>query len=235
METKRGTLSRSSSVIGLAALVLCLIVLGAWAASADHVEPTFHADNPTCKNFNGSWTELKVEPVADGEYTNGTLTVTVAVDEDAKTFDWTSNIGVDAVFVKGGDNGNLYTYDPPAEETSDTGLHAPLNDSTSEEGDFYGLSHISFCYDVESPSPSPSETPSESPTPTVSPTETVTESPTPGVTVLPTTVQTSPSVLGTKVIANTGADVRDLILLALALILVGVVAFVTASRSAKTR
>ena len=232
METKRGTLSRSSSVIGLAALVLCLIVLGAWAASADHVEPTFHADNPTCKNFNGSWTELKVEPVADGEYTNGTLTVTVAVDEDAKTFDWTSNIGVDAVFVKGGDNGNLYTYDPPAEETSDTGLHAPLNDSSPLEGDFYGLSHISFCYDVTSPSPSPSpsETPTESPTPTPTPTES-----TPGASVLPTTVQTSPSVLGTKVIANTGADVRDLILLALALILVGVVAFVTASRSAKTR
>ena len=234
MDTKRETLSRSSRAGGLlAVLVLCLVVLGAGAALADHVEPTFHAGNPTCKDFNTSWTELKVEPVVDGNKTNGTLSVTVTVDEGAKTFDWTSNIGVDAVFVKGGDNGNLYTYDPPAEAKSDTGLHAPLNDSTSQEGDFYGLSHISFCYDVESsPSPSPSETPSESPTPTVSPTATET---TPGASVLPTTVQTSPSVLGVKVIANTGAEIRNLILLALALILVGVVAFFTASRSAKTR
>ena len=41
-----------------------------------------------------------------------------------QTFDWTSNIGVDAVFVKGGPvGGNLYVYDPEA--TADTGLHAP--------------------------------------------------------------------------------------------------------------
>ena len=235
MDTKRGTLSRSSRAVTLAALVLCLVVLGAWEASAGHVVPTFHPGNPTCKDFNASWTELKMEPVADGDKSNGTLTVTVAVDEDTNTFDWSSNIGIDAVFVKGGDNGNLYTYDPPAEAKSDSGLHAPLNDSTPEEGDFYGLSHISFCYDVEtSPSPSPSETPTESPTPTVSPTSTPTDG-TPGVTVSPTTIQTSPSVLGTKVLGNTGADLRGLILLGLSLVLIGVVAFVTASRSVKTR
>ena len=38
-----------------------------------------------------------------------------------KTFDWSSNIGVDAVIVKGGADGtHLYRYDPPTEEKSDT-------------------------------------------------------------------------------------------------------------------
>jgi hypothetical protein len=57
-----------------------------------------------------------------------------------QVFDWTSNIGVDAVFVKGGNDGNLYS--PEAKE--DTGLHAPVNPQNRR---FFGLSHISFCYD----------------------------------------------------------------------------------------
>lgn len=221
-----------TGAVGFVALVLGIVVAGTLTALADHVEPVFKDGNPSCKDFNNAWTELKMEPVADGQKTDGTLTVTVTVDEDAKTFDWSSNIGVDAVFAKGGPNGNLYTYDPPAEATSDSGLHAPLNGESPEEGDFYGLSHISFCYDVESPSPSPSpsdtpsETPSESPTPTPS---------TPGVTVSPTTVTTSPSVLGTKVLGNTGADVRNLILLGLLLAGLGIIAYTVASRAEKAR
>ncbi len=229
----------------LAALMLGLVMFGAWSAFADHVEPTFEADNPSCEDFDESWSEKKVEPVADGEYTDGTLTVTIEVDEDAKTIDWSSNIGVDAVFVKGGPNGNLYTYDPPAEATNDSGLHAPLNDSSPEEGDFYGLSHISFCYDVEgSPSPSPSVSPSETPTetPTQTPTETPSDSPTPtpsettpGVTVSPTAT-VAPSVLGTKTtLGNTGADVRNLILLGVMLVGLGALAYTVARRTQKAR
>jgi uncharacterized repeat protein (TIGR01451 family) len=60
-------------------------------------------------------------------------------------FDWTSNIGVDSVFVKGGDNGNFYLYDPPAEDLGDTSLHSPVNHNNNE---YFGLSHVSFCYDV---------------------------------------------------------------------------------------
>jgi hypothetical protein len=109
-----------------------------------HVEPVFVADNPTCSDLVPGTFELKVEPVSDGTFSDGTLTVTVDVRDtnDGQVFDWTSNIGVDAVFAKGGPNGNLYLYDPEA--TSDTGLHAPANDS----GQWAGLSHISFCYDL---------------------------------------------------------------------------------------
>lgn len=216
-------------------LVVVLIVLGAWTASATHVEPALWAGNPTCGNFGSGWTELKVEPVADGQYSKGALTVTVAVNEGDQTFDWTSNIGVDAVFAKGGPMGNLYSYDP--ESTGDTGLHAPFNDNS---GSWYGLSHISFCFDADgSPTPSPSVSPTETTTPTPtetpsgSPTPTPTES-TPGVTVSPTTVTTSPSVLGTKILGNTGADVRGMIVVAAALIALGVLAFAASRRTANT-
>jgi len=231
-------------------LVLAILVFGAFTAVADHVTPAFQAGNPSCP---AGLNELKVDPGADGNYSDndGPLTVTVTVDEGAKEFDWTSNIGVDIVIVKGGPNANVYTYNP--ESTGDTNLHSPLNEDGS--AGWYGLSHISFCYDVETPPPSPSpsvspsetetptptpsdtptETPSESPSPSVSPTETETETPgTPGTTVSPTSVTTSPSVLGTKVLGNTGADVRNLIYLALALVAMGLLAYTVARRSTKS-
>jgi LPXTG-motif cell wall-anchored protein len=105
--------------------------------------------NPTCGDLapeGTTWTEFKVEPVADGTFTDGTLSVTIVVTDtdDGPVFDWTSNIGVDAVFVKGGPGGLLYVYDP--ESTGDTGLHAPVNPQNDK---FFGLSHVSFCYDKD--------------------------------------------------------------------------------------
>ena len=233
-------------------LVLGIVVFGAFSAVADHVSPTFASGNPSCP---AGLNELKVEPVADGDYdddddTPGPLEVTVTVDEGAQEFDWTSNIGVDVVIVKGGPNAHIYSYSP--ESSGDTNLHAPLNAEGS--GEWYGLSHISFCYDVENtPSPSPSvspsetetpgtspspsvspsetETPGTSPSPTVSPTETEPE--TPGSTISPV-VTTSPRVLGNKVLGNTGADVRNLIYLAFALIAMGLLAYTVARRSTKS-
>jgi hypothetical protein len=113
-------------------------------------EPTHVTGNATCGDLapdGANWTELKVEPVVNGTSSDGTLTVTIVVDENGPngpTFDWTSDIGVDAVFVKGGPDGNLYLYDP--ESTGDSGLHAPTNPAN---GKYYGLSHVSFCYDED--------------------------------------------------------------------------------------
>lgn len=109
---------------------------------SEHVEPDLVASNPPCP---AGTIELKIEPVASGTYGDGVLSVTIDV-ENGTYFDWTSNLGIDAVIAKGGPDGNVYTYDPPEEETSDTGLHAPIN---SSNGQPYGLSHISFCYDLE--------------------------------------------------------------------------------------
>lgn len=132
-------------------MVLLGLAVATGPAAATHIDPTFVPDNPTCSMLapaGTTWFELKVEPVADGQYSDGLLTVTIDVRDTASgpVFDWSSNIGVDAIFVKGGPDGNLYQYDPPGPEvTSDTGLHAPVNPQNDM---FFGLSHISFCYDV---------------------------------------------------------------------------------------
>ena len=84
--------------------------------------PISNDNNPTCSNF-GAWTELKVDPPGNGVFTDGVLSVTITnfTNNDPKGFDWTSNIGVDAVLVKAGsDKHNLYVYNP--ESTGDTGL-----------------------------------------------------------------------------------------------------------------
>jgi len=153
-------------VAAVAALALSLL----WVMSpalATHVVPTpINEGNPTCDDFapeGEDWTQFKLQgdDLADGTYTDGTLEVTIDnfVNSNSGTpgsFDWSSNIGVDAVFVKAGtDKHNLYLYDP--EETSDTGLGP-------QAGQGNGISHISFCYDEdeESAPPSAEESVSES-------------------------------------------------------------------------
>jgi hypothetical protein len=173
------TTIRRSLVIGLAAVAGAVGLFTVLPASATHVTPTTQSGNVPCP---AGLTELKVEPVADGTFTDGTLTVTIDVRDTAagQVFDWTSNIGVDVVIVKGGNASNVYTYDPPAESTGDTGLHAPANRS----GTFAGLSHISFCYDV-------GEEPTTTTTTTTMPTTTTTSSTTTSTTASSTT-STSP-------------------------------------------
>ena len=152
---ERSSSQRGRLALGLGAMVAGgALLVGAFpgyaGASNAQTEPTSStsvvAGNPTCGQLGAGWTEFKIEPVDDGTFTQGPLTVTIEVSDtdDGPVFDWTSNIGVYAVFVKGGPGGLLYVYDP--ESTGDTGLHAPVNPAN---GKFYGLSHLSFCYDVE--------------------------------------------------------------------------------------
>ncbi|MDQ4036114.1 MAG: hypothetical protein M3153_09295 [Chloroflexota bacterium] len=146
--------------------------------SASHVTPTpISSGNPACEDFEPDgeeWTQLKLQDTSneggpnqlqDGTYTDGTLEVTI--DNFANNqFDWSSNIGVDAVFVKAGnDKHNLYLYDPEA--TEDTGLKP-------QAGQGNGISHISFCYDNgdDRSEPTPTPTPTPTATPTVTPTAT---------------------------------------------------------------
>jgi LPXTG-motif cell wall-anchored protein len=158
--------------------------------------------NPTCADLapdGTTWTELKYEPVVDGQETEGPLTVTVDVhpnDDTGPTFDWSSNIGVDAVFVKGGPNGNLYLYD---EATGDTGLHAPINPANDK---YYGLSHLSFCYDTGDGTTTTTTTTTTAPTTTTTePTTTTTEPTT--TTTEPTTTTTEPTTSTTEPTTST--------------------------------
>jgi hypothetical protein len=146
------------AALGLVA-ALAMPVIGA-SVTPEFVDETANLE---CDAFEGegqNWTTLKVDPNPDGagpfNYTNGTLSVTITNATGDKSFDWSSNIGVDAVYVKAGaDGSNLYRYDPPAESTGDTGLVSP-----GESGN--GISHISFCYDADAPeSEAPPSEPAE--------------------------------------------------------------------------
>jgi hypothetical protein len=142
-ESAEGYIRKPFAVVAVAitSLTVAFTVALAVAATAlaAHVNPTTVAGNPACPP---GTTELKVQPVADGTFSDGTLTVTIDVRDTAagQVFDWTSNIGVDQVIAKGGPSGNVYAYDPEA--TGDTGLHAPALRS----GNWAGLTYVSFCY-----------------------------------------------------------------------------------------
>jgi hypothetical protein len=145
--------ARRKVVAGLASLAILGTFVPVGMAGADDppnitsgsgVVPTFVAGNPTCQQLGYDF-EYKVDPPNSGTYgIPGLAGETVTVSNDGTYFDWTSTIGMDAVIAKGGPNANLYVYDPPAESMGDTHLASPLNGDRP-----FGLSHISFCYDVE--------------------------------------------------------------------------------------
>jgi LPXTG-motif cell wall-anchored protein len=175
-------------VLGAACLVWALPGNAGATVDQDSTTPTSLVDgNATCSDLapeGATWSELKVEPVDDGTFTDGTLTVTIEVTETeddgaALVFNWTSNIGVDAVFVKGGPGGLLYLYD---ESTGDTGLHAPVNPQNQK---FFGISHISFCYDADQPTTTTSTTEKPTTSSTEGPTTSSTEGPTTSAAVSP--------------------------------------------------
>ncbi|HSL33277.1 MAG TPA: hypothetical protein VK871_06480, partial [Candidatus Limnocylindrales bacterium] len=177
---RRGGLLRTAGWLSAAAM-LALSAFAPSVQAASVVPKPINTGNPTCDDFavqfGGTWTELKVEPPGNGTFGDGTLSVTITNFQNSSSgtpgsFDWSSNIGVDAVFVKAGsDKHNLYVYDP--ESTGDTDLGP-------QSGTGNGISHISFCYDAgANPTPTPVVTPSPTPVVTPSPTPVVTPSPTP--------------------------------------------------------
>ena len=173
--------------LGLAGTVLAFTGGQAAAAVGPDVEPILIdvTSNLTCSAFNVShgggqtWLEVKFDPPVDGS--QGGITVDV---HDDNTFDWTSTIGIDAVYVKSGSQGsNLYVYAPTAaspESFGDDGLTS-----------IQGISHISFCYDTANPTTTTTETTSTT-APTTSTTEatTTTEAETTTTTEAPTTTTT---------------------------------------------
>ena len=145
----------------VAAVVALLVVVAgpSGTTSATDVVPSLIAGNPDCDG-SGVGELVKVEPVADGTFPVPGGSITIVVNSAAKTFDWTSTIGIGLIIVKGGPNANEYVYVPAS--FGDTGLHAPTN---PKNGRFFGLSHISFCDPGESVTPTPT-TPDDTPTPT---------------------------------------------------------------------
>ena len=151
--------SRLRAIGGVGVLTIAMLAGTAGAVSAASVTPTpVNGGNPTCADFDGSWTQFKLEggALGDGTYSDGTLEVTISNFQNSSSgtpgsFDWSSNIGVDAVFVKAGsDKHNLYEYNPESTGDIDLGPQA---------GQGNGISHISFCYDEDDAPPPPQDEP----------------------------------------------------------------------------
>ena len=131
---------RSAAVAAAIAGALCLPAV----ASAAPIEMEKRDGNPTCAaNVGSDLRQLKVEPVRSGTYSDGTLSVKLTVSGQTVSFTTTGSEGVDAVIVKGGTGANIYRYTP--ETTTGGPLTTPTNPNNGQP---YGLSHVSFCYDV---------------------------------------------------------------------------------------
>lgn len=129
-----------------AILIVSAFFLGAIPASAEHVDPTAVAGDPTCADaFPGTF-ELLADPAGNGQFSDGRLTVTIS-SFNGFYANWTASDPVQGVIVHGiggspRDPGasNVYDYGP-AGETADDDAEAPER----PRGDV-PVDHIRFCY-----------------------------------------------------------------------------------------
>ena len=176
-----------------------ILAVGAGSASADG---TVIAGNVTCADIFAGAQELKIDPPRDGTFNQGAFSVTVdvrtlAADDPnhagdqtgSQVFDFTATGAVVfAVAVKGGPDTNLYDY-RPGSATSGTALHSPVN---SNNNNFYGLSHISFCHVPPGTTVPPGVTPPGVTPPGTTTTGTPGTPGTPGTGTLPSTTGSAP-------------------------------------------
>jgi hypothetical protein len=96
--------------------------------------------NATCSQLlGGSAYEIKVDPVVSGVY--GPVTATFK--DDKKLLDYTSTVGLDGVFVKGGTGGGGYFYDyRPGTSTADNNMGVAGYNNGAQQ-----ISHVSFCWE----------------------------------------------------------------------------------------
>ncbi|CAL9431077.1 prealbumin-like fold domain-containing protein [Streptomyces sp. enrichment culture] len=133
--------------------------------SGDGEQPVLKLGNVTCAdvlNPEDFLFEHKHEPVVSvtdfpvsytdpdtGEMLTGLLDVTVSSTLRGPVFRYnvTGDLIPVGVVVKGGPNANFYDYRPGG-NANDSYLHAPVNDRNNK---FFGLSHVSFCFDEVKP------------------------------------------------------------------------------------
>ncbi|MDQ1511069.1 MAG: hypothetical protein QOG50_2913 [Actinomycetota bacterium] len=135
---------RLNVVIGLAALVMGMLggafaLFGATAQAANLSCPSgtseYKVDGNVLQGLsNGESAQFTVSGV--------TFTFTKVVGPDPfgdDTFDFTSTTAVSAALVKGGEDTNVYNYDPAV--TSGSALHPPINGGNEAPT----ISHVTFC------------------------------------------------------------------------------------------
>ncbi|MBE0476209.1 MAG: DUF11 domain-containing protein [Coriobacteriia bacterium] len=109
------------------------------------VEPVLEegqVTDPDCDD----WVKLEANFMTGRQYMVDGVTVDVYDDGMGQEFDFSSERRVCKVYVKGGPDTNVYTYDPGVFE--DEGLHAPFNPGSEK---WYDLSNIIFCFCPDEP------------------------------------------------------------------------------------
>lgn len=136
----------AAALIGGVVAALLVLALSSTARAAS-VEPVLVSGNPTCADLGYDAGFKPPGEKVPGTYTfPGTTKTVTFTTPTGSSINWSSQLPLDAVIVKGGPNANVYVYDPPAEATSDTGLTTPTNPENNQP---FGLSHVEFCYDFE--------------------------------------------------------------------------------------
>ena len=249
--------TRTSRFLASTAVALAGVsALGATAASATAAF-TFEEGNPSCADVapaGVTWTEHKLDFDPEGPYAPNGFKVTITKGADG--LGWTSELDVDAVIMKGGDNANVYFYaDDDADgdtDTDDAGLRTPVNPNGNPDNGtkYFGISHVTFCSGPpatpstpETPStPGVTETPAPAASPTPEPEVSATAAPAPAA-VAPAAVETA--VLGVSIeaptapapaaaapaqLAATGVSSATLAAIAIALVLFGGLALALGGR-----
>lgn len=116
-------------------IILAIPLLLVSPVKAASVEPTKIDGNPVC---GAGFLSVKFDPPNSGTKYIGGKAITMTTD--GTYVDWTSEIPIDYVLVKGGSAANMYAYSLAS--TGDTGLHSPENPS----GRPAGVSHVTFCF-----------------------------------------------------------------------------------------
>jgi LPXTG-motif cell wall-anchored protein len=193
---KRGVVGLTSLLAGAGVLVAAVAGPAAAHEGKEPV-PIDETSNLSCAELaelfgiDADWTEFKIEagdlpdegssqtydltPDDDGD--DATVTITMVIQ--TKAFDWTSTVGIDAVYVKGGSAGSyFYGYQPDVNHNGE--IAGPGEEATRgvdhgtppwhQEGKNL-ISHVTFCLDDEH-KPSPSSTTSTSSTASSSTTST---------------------------------------------------------------
>jgi len=133
-------------------LLLFGLIFLAVPAHATLVNPTFIEDWKSIEDncpFGDCSEKFKLDDLDDTpeNVTYAGITFEFYQEDGNWMFDWSSEVGVCALLVKGGPNALLYDYTAQGLAFGDVGLHAPDNTN----GKYYGLSNISGCSAVPEP------------------------------------------------------------------------------------
>jgi uncharacterized repeat protein (TIGR01451 family) len=110
--------------------------------SAKGIQPVIRSTQSSNHDCGELGFDHNLKLAGNGSASSGGVTVTLSGYNSPTGFvDWSSNLPIHGVYVKGGPSGgNLFSY--PAGETGDQDLHTPQKPG----GGFYGVSHVAVCW-----------------------------------------------------------------------------------------